>query len=516
MSKPHGMKRISPLRVLVAWFLGVVLTTVVHAASGPVPPSVTKPKNVVFVIVDDLRPKLGCYGDPVAISPNIDSLAKESTLFTRAYDQYPVCGPSRASFLSGLRPDSTGIYGNDIEPSKALANTLVINRYFAKIGFEVAGFGKVYHDGDGPKEAAWTRPFVQSKWLDYVRPENRAIGDLWFTPKHKKGERIPSSWEAEDVPDDSYGDGMVAREAVKTLKEFAGQKKPFMMIVGFRHPHLPWCAPKKYWDLYDRSKLPTATNRDFPKDAPEVSLNRFGELWSYANTPQGVPLTEELQKQAVHGYYACMSYADAQVGKIIAELKELRLYDDTVIVLVSDNGYQMGDNGTWCKEVNWEATNHIVLLLRAPGNGKPGQVVEHLVELLDVYPTLCAASGVPIPAHCEGGSLLPLMDDPKTPWTDVVFNQFKRGNVMGRSLRTERYRFTLWEDEGGKLAGRELYDQQEDPQGNVNLADHPDQKGRVEELTMLLREKWPKSHLAAETADTIKKAHEAKDAPPKE
>ena len=150
MSKPHGMKRISSLRVLVAWFLGVVLTTVVHAASGPVPPSVTKPKNVVFVIVDDLRPKLGCYGDPVAISPNIDSLAKESTLFTRAYDQYPVCGPSRASFLSGLRPDSTGIYGNDIEPSKALANTLVINRYFAKIGFEVAGFGKVYHDGDGP------------------------------------------------------------------------------------------------------------------------------------------------------------------------------------------------------------------------------------------------------------------------------------------------------------------------------------------------------------------------------
>ena len=485
---------------------------IAHAASAPG----KKPKNVVFIIVDDLRPNLGCYGDPVAISPRIDAFAKQGTLFTRAYDQYPVCGPSRASFLSGMRPDSTGVYGNNISPTKALAKTMVLNRYFTKLGFEVAGFGKVYHDGDGPKEAAWTRPFVQSKWLDYLRPENKAVGDLWFSPQHRKGERIPSSWEAEDVPDDAYCDGMVAREAVRTLKEFSGQKKPFMMIVGFRHPHLPWNAPKKYWDLYDRSRLPTAPNPDFPKDAPEVALNRFGELWSYANTPEGQPLSEDLARRSVHGYYACLSYADAQVGKVLDAVKELNLDDDTVVVLVSDNGYHLGDNGNWCKEVNWEATNRIILLLRAPGNGKPGQVVNRLVELVDVYPTICAASGVPIPAHCEGKSLLPLLDDPKAPWGDLVFNQFKRGNVMGRSLRTDRYRFTLWEGANGQVAGCELYDLQEDPRGNVNLAGHPEGKAKVAELTALLNEKWPKSHLSPETARILETASEVKDAPPKE
>ena len=502
--------------IVASCLSATAFTTTCLAAPEPLTTTAKKPKNVVFIIVDDLRPKLGCYGDPVAISPNLDALAKESTLFTRAYDQYPVCGPSRASFLSGMRPDSTGVYGNDISPTRALAKSMVLNRYFTKLGFEVAGFGKVYHDGDGPKEGAWTRPFVQSKWLDYIRPENKAVGDLWFTPKHRKDQKIPSSWEAEDVPDDAYCDGMVAREAVKTLKDFAVQKKPFMMVVGFRHPHLPWCAPKKYWDLYDRKSLPTATNPHFPEGAPEVALNHFGELWSYANTPQDVPLTEALQKQSVHGYYACMSYADAQVGKVIAELKALNLYDDTVIVLISDNGYHLGDNGNWCKEVNWEATNRIVLMLRAPGKGTPGQVVDRMVELVDVYPTLCAASGVPIPGHCEGTSLLPLVDDPKAPWSNIVFNQFKRGDVMGRSIRTDRYRFTLWEGSDGNLAGRELYDQLKDPQGNVNLADHPDQKARVAELTSLLREKWPKSHLSPETAKMLKKAREEKDAPPKE
>ncbi|MEI8312128.1 MAG: sulfatase [Verrucomicrobiota bacterium] len=478
--------------------------------------SVAEAKNAVFIIVDDLRPKLGCYGDAVAISPSIDKLAKGSTLFSRAYCQYPVCNPSRSSFLSGMRPDSTGVYGNEkqaLSPA-ALKDVLVMNRHFANSGFEVAGFGKVYHDGPGP-EGGWTRPFLASKWLDYVRPENNAIGDNYFSPKRPKDQKMPSSWEAEDVPDDAYCDGIVAREAVKSLKELAGQKKPFLMLVGFRHPHMPWCAPKKYWDLYDREALPTATNRNFPEGAPEVALNRFGELWSYANTPEG-PLTEALQKQSVHAYYACMSYVDAQVGKVVAALKELNLYEDTVIVLISDNGYQMGDNGTWCKEVNWEATNRIVCMLRAPGHGQPGQVVDKLVELVDVYPTLCAASGVPIPKHCEGKSLLPLVDDPKAPWTDIAFSQFRRGDVMGRSIRTDRYRFTLWEREGGALVGRELYDLKVDPQGNVNLAEHADERARVLELTKLLQEKWPESHKVSRSTRSQEVSKASKSDPPLE
>ena len=479
--------------------------------------AVAKPKNVVFIIMDDLRPKLGCYGDPAAISPSIDALAKEGTLFYRAYCQYPTCGPSRASFLSGMRPDSTGILTNeqrDFAPI-ALKNTLVLNRYFANNGYAVAGFGKIYHDGPGPA-TGWNQPFVASKWLDYVRPENKAIADNYFSPKRPKNQRIPASWESEDVQDDSYADGVIAREAIKSLHNLAGQDKPFMLMVGFRHPHLPWCAPKKYWDLYNRDSLPPVTNLEFPVGAPEVALNRFGELWSYANIPENKPLTEALQKEAVHAYYSCMSYADAQVGKVITALKDLKVFEDTVIVLVSDNGYQMGDNGAWCKEVNWEVTNRVVLLVRAPGNGQPGQIINNLVELVDLYPTVCSAAGLPTPAHCEGKSLLPLINNAMAAWPDVVFNQFLRKNVMGRSIRTDRYRFTLWEKPDGTLMGRELYDLKNDPQGNINLAEHVDAKVQVSELTTLLRTKWPKSYKPSKTSQSAESTHAAISIEPQE
>lgn len=472
-----------------------------------------KPKNVVFIILDDLRPRLGCYGDQVAVTPSIDALAKESTLFTSAYCQYPTCNPSRSSFMTGLRPDSTGVLTNesfDLSPT-ALKNALVLNRYLANSGYNVKGLGKIYHDGEGPK-AAWNEPYVASKWLDYARPDNKAIGDNYFSPNRPKDQKLPSSWEAEDLPDDGYTDGMVAREAVKSLNIMAGQDKPFALFVGFRHPHLPWCAPKKYWDLYNREAMPIATgaNREFPKGAPEVAINRFGELWSYADIPEGIPLTEDRQKQSMHAYYACVSYTDAQVGKVVAALKDLNVYDDTVLVVVSDNGYQMGDNGTWSKEVNWEATAHVVLLMRSPGQGQSGHVVKKLVELVDIYPTVCASVGLPTPAQCEGKSLLPLMNNPNADWSDIAFNQFYRRNfvvpsiasvsevqhtnVMGRSIRTERYRFTLWESAEGRPYGCELYDLQVDPQGNINLAGQEDAQATVQELTKLLRDKWPVSH----------------------
>jgi len=460
--------------------------------------SVAEAKNVVFFIVDDLRPRLGAYGDPVAVTPAIDSLAKEGSLFNRAYCQYPICNPSRTSFLSGLRPDSTAVYGNDQKPEVALRGVPVLNQYFASNGFEVLGFGKIYHSGIGP-DGGWSRPYTESQWLDYVRPENKAIGDQWFSPRRPKEQRVPASWEAEAVADDAYADGMMAREAVKSLKELAAQKKPFLMVFGFRHPHLPWCAPKKYWDLYDRESLPLATNRQFPVEAPKVATNDFGELWSYADIPAGRPLTEALERQSLHGYYAGVSYADAQVGKVISALKELNLFDDTVIVLVADNGYQMGDNGVWCKGVNWEATNRVPCLLRVPGLGQSGQTINRLVELVDIYPTVCAAAGLPIPGHCEGKSLLPLVGNPKAPWTDIAFTQLQRGKVMGRSIRTDRFRFTLWEQEDGTLVGCELYDQQNDPQGNVNLAGHPDWQDQVRELTSLHRKQWPAGRKHSQT-----------------
>ena len=453
--------------------------------------SCAEAKNAVFIIVDDLLPRLGSYGDSLVRSPHMDSLAKEATLFSRAYCQYPICGPSRASFMTGMRPDSTGVLGNSDQPEAVLKGSAVMNRYFASQGYEVAGLGKVYHNGPGAA-GGWTTRFFESKWLDYVKPEHKLIGDLYFTPMRKKGQKMPSYWEAEDVADEEYCDGKVAAEAIGTLKEFAVGKKPFLMVIGFRHPHLPWCAPKKYWDLYDRKSLPIAPNREFPTGAPEVATHKLGELWSYENTPEGA-LTEEMHRHATHAYLACVSYVDAQVGKVIATLKELNLFEDTVIVLTSDNGYQMGNNGVWCKGVAWESTNRVPLIIRAPGHGRPGQVLNNLVELIDVYPTLCAATGVPIPKHCEGTSLVPLIDDPKAPWKDFAFTQILRGNVTGRSRRTDQYRFTLWEENGGAIVGKELYDLKTDPSGNVNLAGHENEHSRVLELTEVLRGKWPES-----------------------
>jgi iduronate 2-sulfatase len=450
-------------------------------------------RNVVLIIVDDLRPQLGCYGDPIAVSPHLDLLAQESAVFTRAYAQYPICNPSRSSFLSGLRPETTGIYGNHQMAHDELKDTLVINRYLREQGFEVAGIGKVYHGSQGPANQ-WSQPYFGTEWLDHVRPEHRAIADIYFTPQRPEGQKPPSSWEAEDVEDEAYCDGQAAREAQLAIGRFSKKNSRFFLVVGFRHPHLPWCAPKKYWDLYDRDQLPLAPNPYFPKHAPEVATHEFGELWSYADIPEGQPLTEALARQSLHGYYACISYVDAQIGRIVDKLKQEGLYEETVIAVIGDHGYQLGDNGVWTKAVNWEKTNRTVLMMRVPGRGNEGtRTISSLVELVDIYPTLCEAVDLPVPEHCEGRSLLPLMDNPQMDWDQLAFSQFQRGQVMGRSIRTDRYRFTLWEDSGGALVATELYDLKTDPEGNFNLAGQDSWESKVQDLTRLHRREWPGS-----------------------
>jgi iduronate 2-sulfatase len=289
--------------------------------------------------------------------------------------------------------------------------------------------------------------------------------------------------------------------AEKWIMEAAGRKKPFMMITGFRKPHLPWCAPKKYWDLYERKKMPIAENRYYPKGAPEIALKKYGELFGYADIPAGTPLTDDLVRQCMHGYYACISYADAQLGRLIAALKTAGIYDNTIIVLCGDNGYQHGNNGVWTKGVCWESTSRVPLLMKVPGilsrrsggakaDGKNGQRSQAVVELLDIYPTLCEAAHLPVPEHCEGQSLLPLLKDPDATWGHFACTQLRKGKVIGRSIRTDRYRFTLWEKKGERV-GTELYDQQEDPQGNVNLAAASKNKNLVRKMTKLHRDKWP-------------------------
>jgi len=447
--------------------------------------AVAKP-NVLFVIFDDLRPLISCQGDPVAVTPNMDLLAADGMVFERAYAQYPICGPSRGSFMSGMRPDTTGLMGNNTPFHNVLGDVLTLNRYFMQQGYSVFGAGKVYHNSVGED---WSEPYFKSEWLDHVKPENKALADVFFT-KNNRG--LPPSIEGEDVGDNAYGDGQSAAAAEKWIAEAAGSKKPFMMITGFRKPHLPWCAPKKYWDLYERGKMPIAENRYFPKGAPEIALKKYGELFGYADIPAGIPLTDDLVRQCMHGYYACISYADAQFGRLMVALKIADVYDNTIIVLCGDNGYQHGNNGVWTKGVCWESTSRVPLLLKVPGIGKNGQRSQAVVELLDIYPTLCEAANLPVPEHCEGQSLLPLLKDPDAAWGNFACTQLRKGKVIGRSIRTDRYRFTLWE-KNGELVGTELYDQQEDPQGNVNLAASSKNKKLVRKMTKLHRGNWPAS-----------------------
>ncbi|MBK1791740.1 sulfatase [Persicirhabdus sediminis] len=446
-------------------------------------------KNVLMVVIDDLMPALGCYGDELAKTPHIDQLAQESTVFERAYCQYPICNASRTSLMSGLRPDSSGVYGNNQPAHNELTDTLVMNKYFMQQGFDVIGIGKIYHASEGPNDG-WSKPYFKTKWLDHIRPENKKLAATFFNPKKSQG--LPPSIELEDVADDAYCDGQAADAAVKEILARSGSDKPFFMALGFRHPHLPWCAPKKYWDMYDRDALPLADNNYYPKDAPQIALKKsVGELGGYSDIPEKHPLTEAQMRQSIHGYLACVSYVDAQLGKVVSALKEAGLYDNTVIVIWGDHGYQLGNHNTWAKGVNWESSNHAPLILRTAGQKKAVRV-NGLVEFLDVYPSLCEASGIKTPAHCEGSSLVPLVKDPSLPARKFAFSQLKKGPVMGRSIRSDRYRFTIWEkDKNKEIVGIELYDLQEDPAGNQNLSTDPEYEKMVEQMTAEHRKVWP-------------------------
>lgn len=443
--------------------------------------------NILFVIIDDLRPLIACYGDKTAVTPHLDKLAADGILFERAYAQYPICGPSRASFMSGMRPDTTNFMTNGKDFTSEFPDNQTINRYFIKQGYSVFGAGKIYHSTSGSKQD-WSKPYIKTEWLDYIEPNNKAKAKVFFTPQTQG---LPPSIEAANVGDDAYCDGKAATASETFIANAAKSSKPFVMMTGFRHPHLPWCAPKKYWDLYDRAKLPIADNRYYPQGAPQVALKQFGELFGYSDIPEGKPLTMALIRQSMHGYYASVSYVDAQFGRLIAALKKAEVYDNTIILVIGDNGYQHGNNGVWTKGVCWESTNRIAMLMRVPGHGSKGVRTQALVELLDVYPTICDAVGVATPKQCEGKSLLPLLRNPNRKWSEVACSQFRKGAIIARSIRTDRYRFTLWQ-KGKQTIDVELYDQDKDPQGNINLAASPENNALVERLTKLHWEKWPK------------------------
>ncbi len=474
-------------------FLLLILTaTFAAAASAPRRP------HVLLICVDDLKPVLGCYGDPIAKTPNLDRLAARGMRFDSAYCNQAVCAPSRNNLMLGSRSTSLGIYNLATNFRVAVPDAVTMTQYFMRHGWRAEGMGKILHVGHGNTndDASWSVPFFKEKLVEYLLPEstggkltreeafftNANAGPVGALPRGAVS-------ESPDVADNAYGDGRLADEAIRRLRAMkAKPNEPVFLAVGFARPHLPFCAPKKYWDLYDPKAFVLAKRTTPPDGAPAYAGKTIMELNNYKPVPEKPPLSEEMQRAIIHGYYASMSYSDAQVGKVIDELDRLGLAQDTIVVVWGDHGWHLGDHGMWTKHTNYEQATHIPLLVVAPGVTRPGSSTAALVETVDVFPTLCELAGLPTPANVpqpmDGRSFVSVLRDPKAAGREFATHAYPRnrgggpaGEVMGRAVRTARYRLVEWKKIGAapETADLELYDYVTDPEETKNVAgERPD------------------------------------------
>ena len=446
------------------------------------------PPNVLLLMVDDLKPSFGAYGEPWVHSPNLDKLAASGTRFDSAYCNQAVCAPSRNNLLVGSRSTSTGVYSLGYHIRKAIPNVVTLPQHFKNHGYHAAGIGKVFHIGHGNvnDELSWSVPFQPDKVIDYVLQESTG-GELTreeaYFSNQKLGQikSLPrgAAWENADVDDEAYADGRIATEGIKRLQAYRKSGEPFFLALGFTKPHLPFCAPRKYWELYDPEKLPTPAYTEPPHGAPKYAGKTLGELNQYKPIPQDGPLTDEMTQTLIHGYYAAVSYMDAQVGRVLDELKRLQLQQDTIVVLWGDHGYHLGDHGSWTKHTNYEQANRIPLVIVAPGTTRTGTTNQSPVETVDIYPTLCELAGLPIPdgpQSIDGESLVPLLNGTADSVSDHAYHCFPKGGKMGRAIRTQRYRMVEWKSFGSDAPAEfELYDYQHDPLETQNIANQQPQ-----------------------------------------
>ncbi|MFO8009115.1 MAG: sulfatase [Candidatus Brocadiia bacterium] len=443
--------------------------------------------NVLFIIVDDLRPQLGCYGRQQMVTPHIDRLAEEGVLFERAYCQVPVCGATRASLLTGVRPTRRRFRDYKTWADRDLPGALTLPEHFRGHGYVTVSNGKVFHHTPDCAERSWSsEPWRPSSpdgdWRNYLLPESRKGADAGAA-----GQPV----ECADVPDNAYFDGQTADRTVRDLNRLTAEERPWFLAAGFLKPHLPFNAPRRYWDFYRREDVDLADNPFPPQDAPEQSLHNWGELRHYLGIPAEGDLTEKQARELVHGYYAATSYTDAQIGRVLDELERLDAAENTVVVLWGDHGWQLGEHGLWCKHCNYNTSLNAPLILRH-GEAGAGAHSPALVEFVDVYPTLCELAGLPPPDHLEGTSFAPLLEAPEREWKEALFSRYQAGD----SVRTDRYLYTEWTDEEGQRTARMLYDHQLDPEENRNIAALPENRETVEELAGILRKGWEGYQLA--------------------
>ena len=518
------LKKVSaPLRLCVSLFFTLVLCVHTQAAERP---------NVIFIAIDDLRPELGCYGSPAVKSPHLDALARRGLRFDRAYCQQAICSPSRASLLTGTRPDTNGLTHNYIDFSEVDRKLTTLPKHFADHGYETVFCGKIFHRNEHSPES-WTRHparrlvKVPKPKGGYALAENRKLRNENFKKMFEKygeaarrGLGSGPAFENADVPDHRYIDGYNTELAIATLRQMAGdsKKKPIFLAMGYKLPHLNWIAPKKYWDMYDREKIKLATQTVGPKDGAAMGLHASFELRTRAGIPKQGPIGDDLSRTLLHAYYASVSYVDAQIGKLLAAMKESGIADNTIVIVWGDHGWHLGEMGIWGKATNYEISTRVPLIVSAPKMTARNKKTKALVELIDIYPTLCELAGIPKPKHLAGRSFVPLLDDPKLEWKKGAVSQFpnpalrewaanplspamretffgplikeveariikQQGKVWDRelfenhltgyTLRTDRHRLVAWRDHRKKTSPPvfvELFDHQRDPHETENIA----------------------------------------------
>lgn len=499
----------------------------------------TSKPNILFIAIDDLKPVLGCYGNKLVQTPNIDRLARRSTVFLNNYCQQAVCGPTRASLMTGMRPDYTQVWDLKTTMRSINPDILSLPQHFIDQGYSTQGIGKVYDqrcvDKDMDKPS-WSVPYYKTEEKYYAAetgepalgryqlPETKTLAAKYRKEAEEKGlakgeindyvvARIRPTVEGIDVPDNAYTDGANVLQATDILAQLSKNPQPFFFAVGLSKPHLPFVAPKKYWDLYNREEMPIAPFQEKSKNAVDIAYHNAGEIRSYSDIPDllaftdqkdfGLTLPPDKQKELIHGYYAAISYTDANVGILLRALDSLGLKNNTIIVLWGDHGWHLGDHNLWCKHSNFEQAAHAPLIISAPW--LTGAKTASPSEFIDIFPTLCELASVPVPSHLHGTSLVPVMKNPAVSVKTYAVSQYPRSgpkaeserlgyasnNYMGYSIRTNRYRYTLWMGDNYRsnqpfkkeqVVGAELYDYKKDRLEKVNVAEEPKYQVVVDEM----------------------------------
>lgn len=454
--------------------------------------------NVLFIAIDDMRPELGVYGVDQVQSPNIDRLAEEGMVFKSAYCQQAICGASRISLMTGMYCQSTKIYGIKLKKKDVLPDIPSLPRHFRENGYQTFSIGKIYHHRDDDPEA-WTKePYRAMKGSGYVTDEANALVELNRETNPKAGTKGPPT-EAADVEDSGHHDGKLAVEAIDELRNM-DTGKPFFLAVGFRKPHLPFTPPRKYWDLYDPLLIDEASNPYWPENYTPYTMSNFGELRNYYGMPRGTAeVSEDLARHLKHGYYASVSFIDAQVGKILNELDRQGLKENTIVILWGDHGWKLGEHKSWAKHTNFEIDTRVPLIISVPGKGIRSQATDAIVEFVDIYPTLSELCGIDLPTHLEGISFVPLLEDPDRDWKKAAFSVWVGAShrydeeiqVIGFAMKTDRYRYIEWKrTKTGEVEAVELYDHQSDPDENRNVCDNPEYEDTINELSVMLAAGW--------------------------